>query len=154
MSEVVYLNISGRTLFTNPENALMRSSKPQERKTNETRDNKNYLANNVGKSQDYMKGKSKEFSKTECSVEKMSNNSRLAGDLSTGVFIDHGDVDDVTACLQKCCKDPLCNVTYMIDKKCFSVHCYNKEKCKTIPALPMSLNTLIFHVRRHGHRGE
>lgn len=148
-SEVVYVNKSGISLFRNPQNALLLPVKVVN-KVNRTTHNATPRAE---------KNKTLHFTtplklQGECRIEKIFNNVRLDGDLSAGVFVDHGFVNGMKDCILKCCSDPLCNVTYLIDKKCYSVRCHNKKLCRIAPALPLSLSPTIAYVRQHGATGK
>lgn len=90
---------------------------------------------------------------TECRVETIKTDVRLAGDLSAGEFVDHGVVRGIKSCIIKCCRDPLCNVTYMIGKKCFAVRCRSAELCRTIPSLPHALSPTVAFLRREKLKG-
>lgn len=173
LSEVVYVNRSGKMLFKDPENALMLPSKFI------THKHKMVLGLNASHDAAHMlKMKNKELHKgtkdqkepqkervlhnvtktysteTECRVETIKTDVRLAGDLSAGVFVDHGIVRGIKACIIKCCSDPMCNVTYMIGKKCFAVRCHSAELCKTVPALPKALSPTVAFVRQERLRGK
>ena len=167
LSEVVYVNKSGVLLFSNPQDALMVSSKPPvENKENKTvvmqpqssknrKNSSTSFKERTKQGQGKMPKMSKGFNQqSECRIEKVASNVRLAGDLNAGIFIDHGLVTGIKACIMKCCSDTLCNVTYLIDRKCFSVRCHSEDLCKTIPALSMALSPTIAHVRQHGAKGE
>ncbi len=180
LSEVVYVNRSGKMLFNDPQSALALPSKfvSQTHKTavdvhtmknttytsnvklkqpqNDSKEHKDGIKGNKGvQKQRRLHNLTKTYTtETECRVESIQTDVRLAGELNAGVFVDHGVVRGIKSCIIKCCRDPLCNVTYMIGKKCFAVRCHNAELCKTVPGLPKALSPTIAFVRQEKLRGK
>ncbi|XP_057304779.1 uncharacterized protein LOC130641823 isoform X2 [Hydractinia symbiolongicarpus] len=52
----------------------------------------------------------------------------------SGDFYDYGKIGDMRQCVDLCCKDKLCDVSFMVEKTCYTVSCYSFEKCQMIPA--------------------
>ena len=180
LSEVVYVDRGGNMLFDDPQSALMLPSKFASRKqktvlrpnavknTNTTTKSRPKPAQNDSKDhkgginghkeavtkQLLLHNLTKTYStEMECRVETIQTDVRLAGDLSAGEFVDHGVVRGIKSCIIKCCSDPLCNVTYMIGKKCFAVRCHGAELCKIVPGLPKALSPTIAFVRQEKLKG-
>ena len=185
LSEVVYVNRSGKMLFDDPQQALMLAPKSNAyqgyKPLSDTVKNTTYTAKLKLKQSEndtmvhkeatkehksgtmkhigaHKKNDRKNLTKTyttetECRVETIKTDVRLAGDLSAGEFVDHGVVRGIKSCIIKCCSDPLCNVTYMIGKKCFAVRCHSAELCQTIPSLPKALSPTVAFLRRKKLKG-
>lgn len=185
LSEVVYVNRSGKMLFDDPQHALMlppKSNADQRHKPlsdamknptataklklketesdtkkhkGSTKEHKSgTIKHKVSQKEKHLHNLTKTYTtETECRVETIKTDVRLAGDLSAGEFVDHGVVRGIKSCIIKCCSDPLCNVTYMIGKKCFAVRCHSAELCRTIPALPEALSPTIAFLRREKFKG-
>ena len=185
LSEVVYVNRSGKMLFDDPQQALMLAPKSNAyqgyKPLSDTVKNTTYTAKLKLKQSEndtmvhkeatkehksgtmkhigaHKKNDRKNLTKTyttetECRVETIKTDVRLAGDLSAGEFVDHGVVRGIKSCIIKCCSDPLCNVTYMIGKKCYAVRCHSAELCQTIPSLPKALSPTVAFLRRKKFKG-
>lgn len=52
----------------------------------------------------------------------------------SGDFYDYGEIGDMRQCIDLCCNDKLCDVSFMVGKTCYTVSCYSFEKCQMIPA--------------------
>ena len=165
LSEVVYVNRSGDILFNDPQNALvlhaksvakleqnttLTSGKHKEKVKGVNQNEKvgTKKPNRVQKGKFLQNSTRTHSSELECRVETIMTDVRLAGDLNAGEFVDHGIVRGIKTCILKCCSDPLCNVTYMIGKKCFAVRCHSAELCKTVPHLEQTLSPTVAFLRR------
>lgn len=69
---------------------------------------------------------------------KVITNRTLIGGINAGDFRDHGQTDTMTDCMSFCCSDPDCDLSFMIDKDCYSIHCYKTSLCHTRVAKPTS----------------
>ena len=180
-SEVVYVNRSGVMLFSDPQSALMSPPKDIVHSNHDTmlglnesdistllRKIRLNMSQNHQKSEKSGRKEHKGAQKerilqnltktfetvTQCRVESIKTDVQLAGELSAGEFVDHGIVRGIKSCIIKCCGDPLCNVSYMIGKKCFAVRCHSRKLCKTVPALPLSVSPTIAYIRQEKLKGE
>ena len=70
----------------------------------------------------------------------------LKGGLKSGDFTDVGKVGKLTDCYDICCRSEKCDLAFMLGQNCFSVKCYNKDLCRTIPAQPSIFNPQIAYV--------
>ena len=70
----------------------------------------------------------------------------LKGGLKAGDFTDTGKAGNIKECYDICCKQPSCNLAFMLGQNCFSVKCYNKDLCSTIKAQPSIFNPQIAYV--------
>ena len=70
----------------------------------------------------------------------------LKGGLKAGDFTDTGKVGSIKECYETCCQQSTCNLAFMLGQNCFSVKCYNKDLCSTIPAQPSIFNPQIAYV--------
>lgn len=81
-----------------------------------------------------------------CPAVKPLTKVTLKGGLKAGDFTDTGKVGSIKECYETCCQHPTCNLAFMLGQNCFSVKCYNKDLCSTIPAQPSIFNPQIAYV--------
>ena len=84
--------------------------------------------------------------KFSCPVAKPLTKVTLKGGLKAGDFTDTGKVGSIKECYATCCQQASCNLAFMLGQNCFSVKCYNKDLCSTIPAQPSIFNPQIAYV--------
>ena len=84
--------------------------------------------------------------KYSCPVVKPMTKVTLKGGLKAGDFTDTGKVGSIKECYATCCQQASCNLAFMLGQNCFSVKCYNKDLCSTIPAQPSIFNPQIAYV--------
>ncbi|XP_065658327.1 uncharacterized protein LOC100215004 isoform X1 [Hydra vulgaris] len=89
--------------------------------------------------------------KDECSLDGEIRNGTvlekgmLAGNLKT----QHG-VNNMTNCIDRCCKEKKCHVALMLGKNCYSMECMDANACKskTAPEKMKNENPVIAYVKR------
>ena len=72
--------------------------------------------------------------------------------MKAGVFTDHGEVGDATdidSCVKYCCLDRLCDVAYMVGKRCYTLQCFSKQTCRTFYTPNFILNPVMAFVIRN-----
>lgn len=84
--------------------------------------------------------------KFTCPAVKPLTKVTLKGGLKAGDFTDTGKVGSIKECYETCCQQSTCNLAFMLGQNCFSVKCYNKDLCSTIPAQPSIFNPQIAYV--------
>ncbi|XP_029205947.2 uncharacterized protein LOC114969793 isoform X4 [Acropora millepora] len=84
--------------------------------------------------------------KFSCPEIKTLTKVTLKGGLKAGDFTDTGKVGSIKECYATCCQQSSCNLAFMLGQNCFSVKCYNKDLCSTIPAQPSIFNPQIAYV--------
>ncbi|XP_048590388.1 uncharacterized protein LOC116617788 isoform X2 [Nematostella vectensis] len=82
----------------------------------------------------------------KCSPMKLMSKVTLKGGLKAGDFTDTGKANNIGECYDLCCQQPTCNLAFMLGQNCFSVKCYTKDLCSTIPAQPSIYNPQIAYV--------
>ena len=70
--------------------------------------------------------------------EKVIVNRTLVGGINSGEFRDHGQAESMAECMGYCCSEPDCDLSFMIDKDCYSIRCYKANLCQTRDAKPTS----------------
>ena len=75
--------------------------------------------------------------------EEVVRNSTLVGGINAGTFRDHGQVDSIGECMEYCCSESDCDLSFMIDQDCYTVKCYSESLCLTRTAKPTAFTTLI-----------
>ena len=58
----------------------------------------------------------------------------LLGGIRAGHFVSHGRVDNMQACIKKCCANHECDLAFMVKEDCYSVICYHKSLCQSVRA--------------------
>ena len=58
----------------------------------------------------------------------------LLGGIRAGHFVSHGRVDNMQACIKKCCANHECDLAFMVKEDCYSVICYHKNLCQSVRA--------------------
>ena len=58
----------------------------------------------------------------------------LLGGIRAGHFVGHGKVDNMQACIKKCCANHQCDLAFMVKEDCYSVICYHKKLCRSVRA--------------------
>ncbi|XP_022801241.1 uncharacterized protein LOC111338939 [Stylophora pistillata] len=84
--------------------------------------------------------------KFTCPTVKPLTKVTLKGGLKAGDFTDTGKVGSIKECYETCCQHSTCNLAFMLGQNCFSVKCYSKDLCSTIPAQPSIFNPQIAYV--------
>ena len=58
----------------------------------------------------------------------------LLGGFRAGHFVSHGRVDNMQACIKKCCANQECDLAFMVKEDCYSVICYHMSLCRSVRA--------------------
>ena len=58
----------------------------------------------------------------------------LLGGIRAGHFVGQGKVDNMQACIKKCCANHECDLAFMVKEDCYSVICYHKKLCRSVRA--------------------
>ena len=91
------------------------------------------------------------LNQTECRSNGTMSDHRFVAGMKAGIFTDHGeaaDTDDIEACVKYCCMDKLCDVAYMVGRRCYTLQCFSPQTCRTFAAPNFFLNpTMAFIVR-------
>ncbi|XP_068704874.1 uncharacterized protein [Montipora foliosa] len=88
---------------------------------------------------------------SNCKTGQVEYNQTLLGGLSSGLFHEIGQVNDISTCSQHCCSSPICDLAFMVLQHCFLVTCStsNPSMCESTPALATSFNPMICRVSRN-----
>ena len=72
-----------------------------------------------------------------CRVQdRVRKNTVLKAGMISGDLTAHDGIKHMKPCVKKCCQDTKCQVAVMLERRCYTVHCINKEYCKSRPAPP------------------
>ena len=93
-----------------------------------------------------------------CHVKgKVQKNTVLYAGMISGDLTPHPGIKRIKPCVKKCCQDLRCEVALMLEEKCYTVRCINKDYCSARPA-PTSIHgkkpTLAFVTRENLYKGE
>ena len=72
--------------------------------------------------------------------------------MKAGIFTDHGEVadtDDIEACVKYCCMDKLCDLSYIVGRRCYTLQCFSPQTCRTFAAPNFFLNPVMAFVVRN-----
>ena len=72
-----------------------------------------------------------------CSVKgRVQKNAVLRAGMISGDLTPHPGIKRIKPCVKKCCQDMKCEVAVMLEHKCYTVRCINKDYCQSRPAPP------------------
>ena len=69
-----------------------------------------------------------------CKHSEVMSDVTLKGSFESGIFTSHGRVKSVDECIQYCCNSLHCDLSFLITDTCYTVYCFDKELCDTVPA--------------------
>ena len=92
--------------------------------------------------------KEKDENTKACIPSITLQNVTLRNGINSGYFRDEGTVKSMQECIELCCKRINCSVAFMLVNRCFSVSCYNKFSCKSIPARTSIFQPQLAYVGR------
>ena len=79
----------------------------------------------------------------------------LLGGIRAGHFVSHGRVDNMQACIKKCCANHECDLAFMVKEDCYSVICYHKSLCQSVKAQHIKkYKPRIAHIWRGSNKGK
>lgn len=83
-----------------------------------------------------------------CRARRILRKVTLRSGLKSGDFFDFGQVPDISACVKHCCAQKACDVSLLLNKHCYTLHCYKPELCKIMPAHASILEPQLAFVTR------
>ena len=83
-----------------------------------------------------------------CQARRVLRKVTLRSGLKSGDFSDYGQVPDIHACVKHCCEQQPCDVSLLLNKHCYTLHCYKPELCKIIPSHDSKLEPQLAFVTR------
>ena len=87
-------------------------------------------------------------SSSVCYAGKVLRQVTLQGGLKSGDFFDYGEVPDMSACVKYCCAQKSCDVSLLLNKHCYTLHCDKPEFCETIPGHASNIESQLAFVIR------
>ena len=87
-------------------------------------------------------------SRHNCSISEQRHNVTLRGGLSAGHFKDNGKVVNIQQCIDFCCAETHCDLALVLLENCFTVRCYNKQLCESVPAKTAKYRSKIVYVNK------
>ena len=92
-----------------------------------------------------------------CSVKgRVQKNAVLRAGMISGDLTPHPGIKRIKPCVKKCCQDMKCEVAVMLEHKCYTVRCINKDYCQSRPAPPSAYSKkpmLAFVTRENLYKG-
>lgn len=85
---------------------------------------------------------------SSCRARRILHKVTLRSGLKSGDFSDYGQVPDINACVKHCCEQQTCDVSLLLNKHCYTLHCYKPELCKIMPAHESKLDPQLAFVTR------
>ena len=86
-----------------------------------------------------------------CRHSAIQHNVGLRRGLKTGTFAYIGEFSDITKCLKVCCRDPKCDIAFMLDQSCYTVNCANESVCHSVPYHQHQYSTSAVFIRGRFH---
>lgn len=74
------------------------------------------------------------LSADNCKRSAIIFNATLVNGYQSGKFVDHGDLGTIAACQDMCCQSPMCDVAFLVGKRCYSVYCHSESQCLWTPS--------------------
>ena len=71
---------------------------------------------------------------SRCRARRILRKVTLRSGLKSGDFSEYGQVPDINACVKHCCEQQTCDVSLLLNKHCYTLHCYKPELCKIMPS--------------------
>ena len=93
-------------------------------------------------------GNSETTMSDSCEARRVLSKVTLRSGLKSGDFSDYGQVPDINACIKHCCQQKTCDVSLMLNKHCYTLHCYKTELCKIIPSHDSKIESELAFVTR------
>ena len=87
-------------------------------------------------------------SRHNCTKSEPNQDVTLRGGLKAGNFKDRGKVMNIQQCVDFCCREDHCDVALMLLENCFTVRCYSKDLCESVPAKTGKYRSRIVYVKK------
>ena len=84
----------------------------------------------------------------QCIVGDIEYDVTLGGGINAGLYTEQGEVGDMMNCVDLCCKQRKCNVAMVIKDICYTVACYDPQKCASVPVRRIQYHPKLVHVKR------
>lgn len=79
---------------------------------------------------------------------KYISNHTLVGGINSGDFKEHAKAITIEQCMDNCCKEEDCDLSFMIDTDCYTVKCSRSDLCQTRKAKTTTFKPKIAYKRR------
>ena len=79
---------------------------------------------------------------------KEIQNRTLVGGINSGDFREHTLATTMEECMGQCCKEDDCDLSFMIDKDCYTVKCSRSDLCQTRKAKATSFIPRIAYKKK------
>lgn len=86
--------------------------------------------------------------KEVCVPGEVEHDVTLAGGIRAGSYTEQGEVLNMQECVHWCCKDRKCDVAMLIKGICYSVSCYERQDCDSVPVRRIQYHPSLVHVSR------
>lgn len=93
-------------------------------------------------------GNSESTKSGSCRARRVLHKVTLRSGLKSGDFSDYGQVPDINACVKHCCEQQTCDVSLLLNKHCYTLHCYKPELCKIMPSHDSKIEPQLAFVTR------
>ena len=79
---------------------------------------------------------------------KFISNHTLVGGINSGDFREHSKATTIEQCMDNCCREEDCDLSFMIDTDCYTVKCSKMDLCQTRKAKMTNFVPKIAYKRR------
>ena len=104
--------------------------------------------NGKGSTREGLLGVQFDSNDSSCLAKGILHNVTLRNGLQAGEFTDYGKVKDFETCIRLCCEEKACDLSLMLQRRCYTLHCHNNTSCELIPAHSSKLDPIVAFVSR------
>ncbi|XP_028404226.1 uncharacterized protein LOC114526891 [Dendronephthya gigantea] len=83
-----------------------------------------------------------------CVPGEVEHDVTLGGGIKAGSYTEQGEVLNMDECVEWCCKQRKCDVAMVIKAICYTVTCYDRKSCVSVPVRRIQYHPSLVHVRR------
>ena len=83
-----------------------------------------------------------------CVPGEVEHDVTLGGGIKAGSYTEQGEVLNMHECVEWCCKEKRCDVAMVIKGICYTVSCYERRNCVSVPVRRIQYHPSLVHVRR------
>ena len=91
-----------------------------------------------------------------CYAAKVHKGVSLRYGTQSGEFYDYGEIGDMRMCVDLCCKDKKCDVSFMVGKTCYTISCSSFDFCQMVPSIkkPGLTTQLAYVIKKRSVEGK
>lgn len=83
-----------------------------------------------------------------CIPGEVEHDVTLGGGINAGSYTEQGEILNMHECVEWCCRDRRCDVAMVIKGICYTVSCYDRRKCVSVPVRRIQYHPRLVRVKR------